>query len=172
MKPGAGKRKGGAFEREVAKELSNALYGNPDELWRTKSSGSKVEHPGDICPVRSNVFFPYVVECKDVTVGGWSLDDFFKDKNNLIIQWWNKLLDDRGLAGETYKNYNPLLIITKNYFPILAVTNMITLTPPQWAVFHFNTVDSLIVLPFESLLAEFKRNREQWELAKTGLDSK
>lgn len=170
MKSGAGKRVGGAFERKIAKDLSQALYGTPDKLWRTKSSGSRVEQPGDIGPVQSNVFFPYVIECKRVQK--WSLDDFFKDKNNLIIQWWNKLLDDRDLAGETYKNYNPLLIITKNYFPILAVTNMITLTPPQWAVFHFNTVDSLIVLPFESLLAEFKRNREQWELAKTGLDSK
>lgn len=159
MKLGAGKRKGGSFERKIAKALSMALYGNPDELWRTKSSGSKVEHPGDICPVRSNVFFPYVAECKDVTVNGWSLDDFFNTKKNMIISWWNKLLDDRYLAGETYKNYTPILIITKNYYPILAITTITTLTPPEWAVFHFNTIDSLVVISFEIFLDELKRRR-------------
>lgn len=159
------KNKGSQFEREVARKLGKALYDDEDALWRTHSSGGWVKektgrvHPGDIYPIKPVPFpFEFVIECKNVK--SWSLDDFFKDKNNLIIQWWNKLLDDRSLAGETYKNYTPLLIVTKNYYPILAISNMVNIIPPpQWAIFHFNTVDSLVIIPFETLTDELKRSR-------------
>ena len=160
----SGKQKGNQFERDVARKLGKSLYNDEDALWRTHSSGGWVKektgrvHPGDIYPIKPVPFpFEFVVECKNVR--GWSLDDFFNTKKNLIISWWNKLHDDIFLAGSSYSKYIPLLIITKNYFPILAVTNMITLTPPQWAVFHFNTVDSLVIIPFETLTDELKRSR-------------
>lgn len=165
MKPGGGKLKGGQFERLVARQLSKALYNDPNALWRTRSSGAKKEHPGDICPAKSNIYFPFVIECKDDK--RFSLDDFFRHKkNNLIIEWWKKLINDMNQAGPLYSGFTPLLIITKKYYPTLAISNechqllCLVKNCTSLTLDYDETSDFLFIVAFEDLLDFFSKKRE------------
>lgn len=68
---GFSKRKGGAYERKVAKELSEWMFdGNPDILKRHPTSGAdKCIWSGDIVPLAQlpdswNKRWPFYIECK------------------------------------------------------------------------------------------------------------
>ena len=130
--PKKGMQTGNQFERDIARKLGDAIYRDRDALWRTHGSGGWKRakdsksgiHPGDLYPVKQVPFpFKYVVECK--CRRGWSLDDFMNfNKKNKILEWWGKLHDDILAAGEEYANHFPLLIITKPYYPELAIMSI------------------------------------------------
>jgi hypothetical protein len=131
--PKKGAQTGNQFERDTARKLGEAIYKDRDAIWRTHGSGGWKRakdsksgiHPGDLYPVKQVPFpFDLVVECKDRR--GWSLDDFMNlNKKNKIIAWWDKLLEDIKLAGEEYKDHYPVLIITKPYYPVLAIVSLL-----------------------------------------------
>lgn len=130
MKPGAGKRKGSAFEREVCKQLSLWITGGrrKDVFWRSAMSGGRatvglksqqiIRQHGDICavsPEGHNLSNEFYIECK-----------FYKD---LKIELF--LLDDGGPLGKMWRDVceaarpygkQPLLIAKSNRSPTLMIT--------------------------------------------------
>lgn len=120
-----GSRKGSAYERAKAKQLSLWLYNDDTALYRIGGSGARATvhskngcnklHPGDIVPV-SVQGFPFAVECKNYGAhkNVWSFDDLLKPtkKRLMFLKWW------RGIKKDAKRhNLVPLLIFTKNHHP-------------------------------------------------------
>jgi hypothetical protein len=126
MKSGGGKAKGGNFEREICKRLSEWVSdGKSDDLfWRSAMSGGRAtvrkkknqetaSGQGDITAVTpaGNILTDrFVIECKHLKSIG--LDAHVYGQGPLA-GIWNKL------KNETPKNKKPMLIFKENRRPIL-----------------------------------------------------
>lgn len=133
MKPGGGKQKGAAFERQVCKELSLWLTNKQKEdvLWRSAMSGGRATQglktgkqlanvSGDICATGTEgIRFTskFFVECKSYK--DLKLQSLFLSPGaSLFLKIWDKLEFEAGI----YKKH-PLLIAKQNNAPGLAVTD-------------------------------------------------
>ena len=100
------KDKGSAFERKIAKILSEAFG---VELVRTPMSGGwgRLETKGDLV-TRDD--FPYHVECKKRE--GWTLDCLLSGKGDKKLEgWWAQTKE------QCPENKIPLLVFSKNFAP-------------------------------------------------------
>lgn len=140
MKPGRGKEKGGAFEREIAVELSLWLTGgqSKDVLVRSEGSGARftatknVGTPGDLMPKHPVAFEfcdQFVVECKH-----WKDLEFMK-----FLQGKGELMDAlikvRGEAQGQGKNW--MLIARQNNRPtclFIGIPQPIGVIPQEVAI--------------------------------------
>lgn len=116
MKSGGSKRKGSAFESEVAKILARWYYDDENALAKTPSSGAMGTVRGknfkEQCDVRQVAHFdkpwPYSVECKfhaDIVI-----DPFlFDNRRTKLFHFWKQCLRD----AENEEKI-PLLIFKKN----------------------------------------------------------
>jgi hypothetical protein len=105
------KDKGSAFERKVAKILSEAFG---VELVRTPMSGGwgRLETKGDLV-TRDD--FPYHVECKKRE--GWNIDCLLSGKGTKELEnWWNQTTE------QCPADKVPLLVFSKNFSPIYVRT--------------------------------------------------
>ena len=131
-----GKNKGSEFERYICKELSLWITQKErdDIFWRSHSSGGRFSYriklgkstynqSGDITnihPIGDTLLKYFTFELKFYkNVSLWHLlsDDTANKGNNIPI-WWEKLKKDCSL-----KNKTPVLIVKRNYKPILMITN-------------------------------------------------
>ena len=127
MRPGAGKQKGGAFERLVCKQLSLWMSrGLRDDLfWRSAMSGGRatLQHRkgkrnqtqlGDISaihPQGARLTDLFVIECKSVKdLGLHGL--FFAPPFGALIDYWAEVVR----VAEACKK-QPMLIARQNFFP-------------------------------------------------------
>ena len=117
-----GRRKGNAFEVEVAYAVSNWVRPVADG-WESRDMpppfrrrpADKDSMPTDWLGGRDlihrpDVFFPFSVECKKYA--DWSIDTLFLRPTKIQLGWWNQCVeqaDDIGLA--------PLLILGRNNAP-------------------------------------------------------
>lgn len=164
MRKGAGKSKGSAFERDVAKRLSLWLTGGKDkkQLIRTVLSGGWRAGQGDAegwrqvgdlaanGPVGEQFRRRFAVECKHHRtidlLGLWTRTDYLKG-------WWEKLnaeITEHTAAGET--PMVPLLVFRANNRPVMAG---LPTQAADWlrinSAAHFKWMD-LAIFPFEDLL--------------------
>ena len=125
MKPGQGKNKGSAFERDVCRLLTQWITGSlrPEIFWRSASSGAQHTQmrkhgkesrmPGDIMANGSEGSWltdAYVIECKYYKTFSW--DAIFKNQGE-ILEWWKQVCRDAEESGK-----KPMLIFKKNNYPI------------------------------------------------------
>lgn len=127
MKPGGGKGKGSAFEREICVALSKWMTNGEriDCLWRSAMSGGRatvkkglVRQAGDITAVspEGHIFTDQVyLECK--TYKSLSLDCLVKEKG-LLIDFWK-------VAQKEAAKYDriPALIFKQSHWPTMFCTS-------------------------------------------------
>lgn len=118
MKPGGGRGKGSAFERQIAKVFEKWAResGVKVHIKRTPLSGgwgNKAEFStqGDL--VCSNKKFPFSVECKKQEK--WYLEQILYNEKCKVFSWWDQC------RRETSKKKYPLLVFSKNHFPVLVM---------------------------------------------------
>lgn len=130
MKPGAGKSKGGDFERHVCKRLSLWLtQGRHDDcLWRSAMSGGRATiqltegvvnrtQGGDISAISlegHELISRCLIECKfyaDLNI----VEGLVKGTGNLIA-FWRRVVADARTYGK-----QPVLIARQNRLPTLAI---------------------------------------------------
>lgn len=155
MRPGGGKHKGSAFEREVCKKLS--LWVSEDRrhdlFWRSAMSGGRatvhgtaVRQVGDIAATAlegHRLTDRYAIECKHVR----DLDfmAFLLHDKGLMARFWLKLRQQ----ANTHEKL-PMLIAKQNRMPaIVVLNNSDSLGDANWRVQR--TEGSLIML-FNDLL--------------------
>lgn len=127
MRPGRGKAKGSAFEREVCRKLSLwVTHGEKDDcFWRSAISGGRatvakrkgkiVRQDGDICAVApeghvlTNFWF---IECKHVKK--LDLEQFLVKGDGLLATFWRKALSQCGQKI-------PVIIAKQNRWPTLVI---------------------------------------------------
>ena len=128
MKPGGGKQKGAAFERDVCKKLSKWIsYGEREDLfWRSAMSGGRAtlglaagkkhsSQAGDISSVHymGNAFINrFVIECKHVA--NLQIPTFLFDRKGNLNKFWLKLRQESDDHGKF-----SVLIAKQNRLPIL-----------------------------------------------------
>lgn len=104
------KRKGGTFERKVAKSLSN-FWGVT--FYRTPSSGGSplkgdYNMAGDLCT--SDEDWKFHVECKNQEALG-KFHTIFTSRKSAVWKWWKQTTE------ECPTDQIPLLVFTKNRIP-------------------------------------------------------
>ncbi len=130
MRSGGGKSKGSAFERLIARELSNWLTQNKDDKqlirsvlsggWeRSKTGAEGWRHAGDLAPngPYGEAFRKVVaIECKHYReVNLWALWHD-TDSKAPLWQWWGQAKDDA-----TKGKVLPMLIFKANNSPIMVM---------------------------------------------------
>ena len=125
MKRGAGKRKGSAFERDVARLFDKYWKVPKNTFWRTPNSGGWHE-VGDVYSRDKSIWFPFIVECKAYKT--LDLLRLLKDpKKTKLYKWWSQVTSDASKANKEGRDSSlcrRLLVIKINNFPILAVFNI------------------------------------------------
>jgi len=116
------KKLGNTFERRVAKDLSNWIYGDPHVLKREPTSGgTKNVYSGDIFPMKQlekdQPEFTFLVECK----AGYAQFTPTLLNYSIVENWYLKALAE---SKQTIKQKTILLIMNfKNKKGILLCTN-------------------------------------------------
>lgn len=116
--------KGSAFERKVARILSEWITNNKDVvIWRSHGSGSLLglskNLSGDMMAIdtrASNFFDNISVECKHVK--DFDFWDIITGRRNGINSYWKQCVRDAKKVKKI-----PVLIPRKNYKPILFITD-------------------------------------------------
>lgn len=141
MKRGGGKRKGSAFERWAARQLSLWLTGGADytQLIRSVSSGGWTagrtsteawRNVGDLAPngpAGERFRETFAVECKHHRrIDLWAL--WTHDDGGLLGQWWGKL--QKEIAASPRPSLRPLLVFRANRVPTMVATQAAVLT--EW----------------------------------------
>lgn len=161
MKPGAGKRKGSAFERTVGGMLSMWLTdgASKTQLVRSVLSGGwsqrEARHAGDLAangPVGEKFRERYVVECKHhrhiELLHMWT-----RTAGDCLPGWWAKLRE------ECKPGLLPMLVFRANGMPVMVAVSWqemrhaeFTRSPEAWTTAIFPEVD-MMVSSFEDFIA-------------------
>lgn len=162
------KKKGGAFERKVAKALSLWVSNNKNDdlLWRSATSGGKATvarrkdgkkvktQMGDLIAVdrhrEANILISkFFIECKHVK--NLRLDALvygLPASGQTIIPFWHKLIDESKKYGK-----QPMLIARQNgtLFSIMAIQKRLRQISPLIISTRFE--DSVYIYNFEEVIA-------------------
>jgi hypothetical protein len=168
LKPGAGKRKGGQFERDVCRAIS--LFwsdGAYDDLcWRSSGSGNKgtvtktknKSYWGDLVgtsPLIESLFKVFCFELKhykdiDVTEILRGL------KNNKLLLFWNQ-----ALRSAVFSKRIPVLLCKPNNFPIMLVVKrsdaFVFIDTMNKKLPFISISDKLCIFNFDSFLENVNR---------------
>lgn len=161
MKAGAGKRKGGAFERLVGRMLSLWLTSGKDKTQFVRSSLSggwapgkagqaPWRHLGDLAPngdVGDAFRKRFVIECKHHrVVNAWELWTTIAGR---LPKWWRQVTKE----AKTVEGLQPLLVFRGNFMPVMVGVTLDTypLLEGAEAVGVFPWLD-LVILPLEDML--------------------
>jgi hypothetical protein len=131
MKSGAGKRKGGAYERKIAPIIGQWWFGNPDACWRGQSSGARKTFRneldidvGDIVPVKGG-FWPWGIETK--TRKSWSFGQLFTlAEKSPLMTWYSEIYNKASL-----NQCHAILIVTGPWEPDYVVFALSIFKNPQ-----------------------------------------
>lgn len=112
MRPGGGRSKGNAFERQVAKLICEAFSLDKTHCFRTPLSGghrfAKQSDPGDlVMSPELRAKFCFSVECKSYRRLDWA-GLLSKKKNSQFAKWW------RQTKAACNNGARPLLIFKEN----------------------------------------------------------
>ena len=169
MKPGAGRNKGSAFEREVAAVIIKTFAGlgiGKEDCYRTPSSGghrfAKKTDPGDlVCSARLQKLWPFAVECKhykEIRLDWLMVPNV---KSGLVSNWWKQAVaaasvgypllvfrQDRQQAYAMYPETTPWSVFTmdQGVVPI-----------PRPAIYTKVNGQRVVVVRLSSLLKAFKK---------------
>ena len=156
MKAGAGKSKGGAFERWTAKQLSLWVTDGKreDALWRSAMSGGratvmkgKVRQAGDICAVapEGQALVDYwFIECKSYRNLG--VAQFLLCNSGPLAKFWKVACRE----AVKYKR-EPMLIAKQNGLPTLVITPKLL---GHLALDRCWVGDSFEMFPLDDMLAQ------------------
>lgn len=130
MKAGAGKRKGGNYERQIARKLSLWITQDKNEngLWRSSSSGATATinkkkgniNPyqcGDLCAVSADCYgFAEKIYVEIKSYKKLSIANFIFNRSSILKKFWD-------VAKKESKEYNkePIIIAKENNFPELII---------------------------------------------------
>jgi hypothetical protein len=159
MKGGAGKRKGGGFERVVAKLLSLWVTGGrlEDVFWRSSMSGGratigrgKVRQAGDICavaPEGTSLVEHFFIECKAYRRLG--IPEFLLRGSGPLATFWKVAVRE----SAKYQRV-PMLIARQNGLPAFVIMHRQVLLP---FALHSSSkmAQSLIDLPGDLVMFRF-----------------
>lgn len=115
--------KGGKWERDVARDITEMLTGerNPPALWRSTGSGGwqhrALPDIGDLRPVsEEGMEFRkhFAIECKHQKQRQYLLQILSRQKTALVIQWWTKHYDEC-----VRHDVCPLLVMKADRYPPL-----------------------------------------------------
>ena len=156
MKPGGGKAKGSAFEREICKKLSLWISKGKrvDCLWRSAMSGGRatvqrksgvdIRQAGDICSVSPEghaLTDLYYIETKSYR--NLAIDRFIILQQGQLEKFWRETKKQARRYGK-----RPLLIAKQNGMPTLLITDRAlysTATPlVPGPVFTIYTLDEVL----------------------------
>jgi hypothetical protein len=119
MRKGGGPRKGGAFERLIAKQIVKAFkdFGvKQEDCWRSVLSGGHFMSSGDLrMSKRMERLFPHSVECKHRKKIRW--ENFMLAKKSEEASWITQAVE----GAKKSRGSSPLLIMKANNYPILAM---------------------------------------------------
>lgn len=130
MRPGGGKAKGSAFERQVCVALSKWVsHGKESDLfWRSAMSGGRatvarrkgvnIRQAGDICSVapEGHAFTDqWFIECKFYKDLG--IAQFLLNAKGPLAAFWETAIEQARLCDR-----NPLLIVKQNGSPVYVIT--------------------------------------------------
>jgi len=152
------KRKGGTYERKIAKILNSWWCGKDSEMmfFKTPSSGGlrwKIKQAQTVGDIVGPDNFPFIVSCKNVE--GWSLDQLLgnntKDTTGPFTEWINEVNRDAARLKEVNIKKEPLLIFTRNNRPDYILRQMkfidnIYAIPDSRILVYLPTVDDLVVI--------------------------
>lgn len=130
MKSGAGKRKGGTYERKIARKLSLWITQGKNEngLWRSSSSGAMATinkkkgsiNPyqcGDLCAVSPDCYkFAKQIYVEIKFYKKLNIANFIFDRPSILKKFWNTATKE----AESY-NKEPIIIAKENNFPELII---------------------------------------------------
>jgi hypothetical protein len=130
MKAGAGKRKGGNYERQIAKRLSLWITQGKNEngLWRSSSSGATATigkkkgeiNPyqcGDLCAVSPDCYnFAEKIYVEIKSYKQLNITNFIFNRPSILEKFWK-------IALQESKDYNkePIIVAKENNFPELII---------------------------------------------------
>jgi len=163
MRPGGGKHKGGAFERDVCRRISRFWSAGAfdDLLWRAASSGAK----GTVTRTKNKAFHADIVATSPLTeplMKVFSIEcKFYKNiditeilrglKNNKILTFWGQTLKSARLSGR-----RPALIARRNMFPTMLIIQTVDMhtfaCTMKKAIPYMTLGDKLSVFNFEEFL--------------------
>lgn len=131
------RNKGAAFERKIAKLLSDALG---ISFKRTPQSGAFSTNnkysalAGDIY---CEADFPYVIECKKYSE--YNLEDLVTGATSGMLKWFEQLETEKG-------NKKGLLIFQKNYGKIMAAIEGVYPAPKTiiWGKYTLGLLDTIL----------------------------
>jgi len=170
MKPGAGKRKGGQFERTVCKRLSEWMKADEVIFWRSASSGARSTQlaksgqkagltGGDITALDEQGAWLtkyFSIECK--TYADFSFDLLLQDKGKIPVWWEQCQLDSHR------DDKKPMMIFKKNRSPIYVAFDPISFlkissyctskTINQLSFDNGRAEKSMVILLFEDWLKQ------------------
>jgi len=109
------KRKGGNYERDVAKKLSEWWFGDNSILRKTPASGGwSNKYPFDITIEKD---FPWGVSGKKVEK--WHLEHLIRNEKTIFVEWWHELQESMDRIHKWDSDYvgkvMPALIFSKNH---------------------------------------------------------
>lgn len=163
MRPGGGRAKGSAFEREVAKMIVATFASKgitKEDCYRTPLSGGHVyaskKDPGDLqISAALAKLFPYSVECKSYRSLPW--EKLVRRTTSIFDKWWEQALR----AAEGTKRL-PILVFKQNGSPAYVMYRHNMTMYPKTPAFYLKTaigIDRVRVLQLEEFL---------WMVAKCG----
>lgn len=126
MKPGAGKRKGSKFEREICKLLSLWVTTGKrkDVFWRSAMSGGRatvhrgeVRQAGDICSVSAeghSLTDRYYIECRHYRDFGFV--PFVLNNGGKLGRWWSDVIDRAAFFDRL-----PMLVAKQSGMPTIVL---------------------------------------------------
>ena len=160
------KQKGGSFEREICKKLSEWVSnGKSDDLfWRSAMSGGRAtvrkkkdketaSGQGDITavtPAGNKLTDRFVIECKHYNNIGFS--QYIYGQGSLV-DIWSKLLQECG------ENKRPMLIVKENRKQILIGLDRpikgihgVVLLCFYWSGLHLSYLEDVMKIPFKEFI--------------------
>jgi len=165
MQKGAGKAKGSAFERQIAKELSLWISAGADKdlLWRTALSGGRASTGKSTCgfgdlgiakesPRVKEFLSVFCVECKNYQEV--SITKAFHNEKNPLWAWWEQVHTEAHKA-----KVRPMLIAKgsrQNTLLILdSVLAFLVLPQKIKAVLYFDSKRSVLIVDYNEFLAAY-----------------
>lgn len=173
MRPGGGKHKGAAFEREICSKLSLWItHGKrTDTLWRSAMSGGRatvakakgidVRQCGDICPVAEEAYefcSKWFIECKHVR--HLALDHMIVKGTGPLAKFWEKAVTEAKRYGR-----DPMIIARQNGWPTIVITKTNHLIYFTSSIATAGLKSSFDVTLFDEWMAtRFKKFKEELKL--------
>lgn len=149
--------KGNSFERSVARDLGSWLFNDKKSLYRSRGSGSLFTRGtfrteiSDISPIRTGLYYPLCIECKNREGVDCDPSSLIKQGiNSQLYKWFIKNEKDAG-SGKLF----PMLIFKKNFMGTYVLFRRIGLSMDEFQItaFRFYRPDILYLAKLDLFMS-------------------